>query len=334
MRKIFFLLLIFAFLVSPIAAQDDPLMTALRLIRAGDFEQAITIYDDYLADNPDDAEVYAFRALVYAELEDYDTAFEGIQTALDVAEATQTPQILALRAELYVRSGEIDLAIADYDSAVELDPEYAVAYYNRGILYDGLEDYDHALADYTQVITLMPDAINTYLSRARIYSLQENAQAALDDYDTVIGLNPDLPEPYIMRGHANTLAENTQSAAADYAEWLLHIETERRTHTQVSADLNRRLVMRFGQIHELPFEGIAGQHLSVTANSPTVDSLVVLLGPDDRPLVADDDSGDDLNAAILNFALPETGRYTLIVGHARGGWDGITALSLSLSQVL
>lgn len=334
MRKLLSIWLVFTVLAVPLDAQEDPLATALEHIREDEYAQAIAIYDDYLEDHPEDAQVYTFRALVYAELDDYDSAFEGMETALEIAQGTLASQILTLRAELHVRAGDTDSAFADYDAAVEIDPAYTLAYYNRGILFDSMGDYDNALADYSTVIELMPEAINTYLSRARIHSLQENPQAALEDYDTVIEMNPDLPEPYIMRGHAHTQAENTQAAAADYAEWLLHIETQRRTHAATSADLNRRLVMRYGQIHEVPFEGLAGQQLTAAATSRTVDALLVVLGPDGTALVADDDSGENLDAAINRFELPRTGRYTLLVGHARGGWDGLIALSMRFDQLL
>ncbi|MCL2385650.1 MAG: tetratricopeptide repeat protein, partial [Alphaproteobacteria bacterium] len=38
----------------------------------------------------------------------------------------------SLRGNAYRNKGDIDHALADYDKAIELDPKYAAAYYNRG----------------------------------------------------------------------------------------------------------------------------------------------------------------------------------------------------------
>jgi tetratricopeptide (TPR) repeat protein len=37
-----------------------------------------------------------------------------------------------------------------------LNPEYANAYYNRGIAYNDLKQYNEAIADYTKAIELNP----------------------------------------------------------------------------------------------------------------------------------------------------------------------------------
>ena len=38
--------------------------------------------------------------------------------------------------------------MADYDEAIRLDPKFAIAYGNRGNVYDARRDYDRAVADY------------------------------------------------------------------------------------------------------------------------------------------------------------------------------------------
>ena len=322
--------------VTPLAAQDDtPLDTAQALAAAGDFRQALEIYDDYLEENPDDAPVYAFRAQVHAALNNMEAAFADIKTALDtVTDEMTAGQILVLRAELHVRERDVDAAFDDLDEAISRSPDYALAYYNRGILHDGLGQTERALADYTQAVELAPDVVNPYLRRARIYTLQDDLQAAIADYDSVIALEPEEAQPYLLRAHLYFQEEDTLAAAGDYAQWLLLIETRRETHTQTAQQRSRRLPMRFGQVHEVPFTGIAGQRLTVTAISRSVDPLIVVYDPDGVPLVADDDSGGGLNAAITGFSLPQTGEYTLITGHARGGWDGIVLLSLSLTELI
>jgi hypothetical protein len=52
-------------------------------------------------------------------------------------------------------------------------------------------------------------------------------------------------------------------------------------------------------------------------------------------LIADDDSGGNMNAAITNYELPQEGEYTLIIGHAAGMQDtpGDIRISVELAAL-
>jgi tetratricopeptide (TPR) repeat protein len=43
--------------------------------------------------------------------------------------------------------GVWEKAIADFTKIIELNPDYANAYYNRGMAYKNLQDYQSAIAD-------------------------------------------------------------------------------------------------------------------------------------------------------------------------------------------
>ena len=58
---------------------------------------------------------------------------------------------------------------SDYNKALELNPNYADAYFNRGVAYGEKGDYDRAIADYTKVAELKPDFVEVYQSRCFIW---------------------------------------------------------------------------------------------------------------------------------------------------------------------
>ena len=62
-----------------------------------------------------------------------------------------------------------DQAIADYTQAIRLNPNYALAYYNRGNVYYRKGDYDRAIADYEAVLRINPNDADARrnLERAR-----------------------------------------------------------------------------------------------------------------------------------------------------------------------
>lgn len=62
------------------------------------------------------------------------------------------------------------------------------------------------------------------------------------------------------------------------------------------------------------FSGAAGDTILIemTALEPSLDSYLILLGPDGTELSRDDDSAGDLNSLLGPFTLPEDGTYTVV----------------------
>ena len=58
------------------------------------------------------------------------------------------------RGNAHHERGELDRAIADFDTALELDPSYALAYGTRARSYFAKGDIDRALADTTLAVRL------------------------------------------------------------------------------------------------------------------------------------------------------------------------------------
>jgi len=52
--------------------------------------------------------------------------------------------------------GKYDDAIADYDKAIALDPNDAIAYTDRGIAYGKKGEFDRAIADLRKVLEIDP----------------------------------------------------------------------------------------------------------------------------------------------------------------------------------
>ena len=66
-------------------------------------------------------------------------------------------KVLIARAAVFTRKDQIERAIADYDSALQLDPTVADIYNTRGELWWKKGDRPRALADFAAAIKLNPD---------------------------------------------------------------------------------------------------------------------------------------------------------------------------------
>jgi len=118
-------------------------------------------------------------------------------------------------AEAYCFRGKLQLdrdkGNADLDKAIELKPDYAAAYYERGLNKDLANDQAAALGDYNKAIELNPRFFDAYRTRAVLYLLQRKDALAIADYTKMIELKPD-GESYYMRG--NSYLEIGQDAKA------------------------------------------------------------------------------------------------------------------------
>lgn len=72
-------------------------------------------------------------------------------------------------------------AIADFNKAIELDPNNVRAYVNRGLAKRSLGDSRGAIVDYNKAIELDPKSANTYFNRGIAkHDLKDKNGACLD----------------------------------------------------------------------------------------------------------------------------------------------------------
>ncbi len=74
--------------------------------------------------------------------------------------------------------GDLSLALKFYQKAVELDPNYAVAYNDLGIVYETGGDTSRAEESYLQSIKLQPDYLSPYSNLALVYENKRDFKTA------------------------------------------------------------------------------------------------------------------------------------------------------------
>ena len=111
--------------------------------------------------------------------------------------------------------GQHFAAIADFDIAIRLKPDLAEAYYNRGAAKNNLGQHFAAIADYDTAIRLKPDHAGAYNSRGVAKGNLGQHSAAITDFDTAIRLKPDHANAYLNRGVAKVLLNRISEAKRD-----------------------------------------------------------------------------------------------------------------------
>jgi predicted O-linked N-acetylglucosamine transferase (SPINDLY family) len=87
----------------------------------------------------------------------------------------------------------VDEALASYDRALALKPDYAQAHYNRGDTLHLLNRLDEALASYDRALALRPDYAEAHYNRGNVLYELKRLDEALACYDRAIAIRPDYP---------------------------------------------------------------------------------------------------------------------------------------------
>ena len=94
----------------------------------------------------------------------------------------------------------------------------ASAYSQRGVLEQKNGDLDGALADYNKAIGIKPDFTEVYFVRGQVEHSKNDLDGALTDYNKVIEMNPRLVGAYFSRGILNYNLHKFSDALADLSK--------------------------------------------------------------------------------------------------------------------
>ena len=114
------------------------------------------------------------------------------------------------------RLDQYQTAIADYDAAISLKPDFASTYYFRGTANRALGDYKAAIEDYSTAIDLKKDFAFAYYFRGTIRGDLGEHFIAIQDYNKAIDAKPDYAFAYLRRGVANYLLDRNWAAKKDW----------------------------------------------------------------------------------------------------------------------
>ena len=149
-------------------------------------------------------------------------AVEEMQAQSDSSSETSERE---LRAELAFQHGnvlmmigQVNSAIEHYSHAIELNPNNAPTYNNRGVAYHIKRDHYRAIEDYTKAIELEPGVASAYNNRGVTYREQGDYDRAIEDYTKAIQINPDPAEVYINRGSAYRNKGDYDGAIEDFTK--------------------------------------------------------------------------------------------------------------------
>jgi tetratricopeptide (TPR) repeat protein len=123
-------------------------------------------------------------------------------------------------------------AIAEFNKAIEIDPNYYLLYFDRGNAYLAQENWAAGIEDFTTVLKLnpslrpksallrSPDIKTTYYLRGFARNKIGDYRGAEEDLTKAIELQPEFAPAYVERGNAYYHKGQYDQAIADYTKAL------------------------------------------------------------------------------------------------------------------
>lgn len=225
-----------------------------------DFPKAIENYSAAIKIRPKRKSFYYNRGLAYEQINENQKALDDYSQA--IAFDAQYQEAISARANLYKKVNP-ELAMQEFDNALELDDSDYKAYinrsnylreqkefdkaledinkaveicncyegyFNRGGLYMSINQPDKAIADFSKAIELQPNEVNAYMNRGNLYRDNGKRDLALQDYTKALSIKETF-DTYNNRGLLYNQAGNTQKAMADYSKAIEMAPKEANAYT-------------------------------------------------------------------------------------------------------
>ena len=190
----------------------------------GNPEQAFIEYDCALRIQPDSGLAYRGRARTHFDRGLVDLALADYNLALDYL--PDDPITLNNLGLTLARMSYFPEAADYYTRALILDPDYSLVFLNRGIVYQEMERIDDALADFEAAIELnhQPEYLPYYYI-AELWRAQGSLPEAIYWYESAVGINPDFAQGWKMLGDLR-YERGDYAQAGTYYERYLYLENQ------------------------------------------------------------------------------------------------------------
>lgn len=155
--------------------------------------KSIDIYSDKISREPNSFNHLFIRAILYSLIQDFDSAIKDFSATIDLKEDAlayfcraeiRKKQLDVQTANLKsdndgektsptvadkIFSHDFEMILRDYDKAIELNADFAFAYYNRANILNQLKDYNAAIVHYTNAIQINIAFAEAYFNRGLTY---------------------------------------------------------------------------------------------------------------------------------------------------------------------
>jgi len=135
--------------------------------------------------NEENGDAYIVRGSAYSLKGEHTQAISDFTEALEHVTTQKKEAYLYIGLEHFFLNA-YDLAIANYERALEINSRFIMALINRGNAYAKKKDFDSAFKDYNLVLKIMSKNAGALICRGILYYEKRDYDNAIKDYDRVM----------------------------------------------------------------------------------------------------------------------------------------------------
>lgn len=171
----------------------------VRAITVGDNVEAEKMLGFALSLDPGHSRAHVAMARLYMERQRFDDAVEELDRA--IPSQPKDAELYYHRGTAHLAGGHPDLALVDYDKAVELAPREAPYLAGRGLAkYRAMKDADGANADFEAALRLDASSYAAWFNRGMLAAEQKKLDVAERDLRRALSIHAS-PEGSLALGH-------------------------------------------------------------------------------------------------------------------------------------
>jgi predicted O-linked N-acetylglucosamine transferase (SPINDLY family) len=172
---------------------------AIVSLNAGNFVDAERSFRSFLQSQPEHIGALNLLVVILIAMERYGEAEEFIRTAVRI---DQNSDVSFYNYGLILKKlGRPREALEKFSFALRLKPDVSETWNNRGTIFNDLREYQSAISDFDKAIALNQNYADAYANKGKSLSLLKRHNDALAAYDKALALKPDLAEAWLVRGN-------------------------------------------------------------------------------------------------------------------------------------
>jgi tetratricopeptide (TPR) repeat protein len=120
------------------------------------------------------------------------------------------------RGDGYLDEGEVNLAIEDYQAALNMWPTYFYYWVKIGLALDRADRRAEAVDSFSRALVFHPTSVEALVNRGVDYDRGGKHDLALNDFDRAISLDDSIPEAFNDRGYTLVQMGRVDEAIQNY----------------------------------------------------------------------------------------------------------------------
>jgi len=195
-------------------------------VKLSKLDEAITDLNQSIQYDASNGTAFWNRSLYWEKKFEYQKAIDDVSKAIDIYKTRDNAKSdLAIlhrnRGYYKYLLGNYETALADEELSQTYNPSYSSLYWDKGLIYESLEQYERAVENYTNAINLEEDKTDqATLYRNRSLSFRNLLQygKSLEDINKAITLNPEYRDAYRNRAVLYEYKKQYAEAIKDYTK--------------------------------------------------------------------------------------------------------------------